>query len=314
VIGSSTDGKLLGQDGDVVWLMLDNEPWAVGAADGKPLLHGAGLEERNPELEGVLPSESRFYGFDQGLVVTTADARQFVIRGPDLKAVPYAPAAAPVLPPELKANGSERIAPMRPPIGDVPARLVELDGRRIGLYSAPEARDAASDGFGDRLRYPYTILKESAPVRRGFWNANTVSTQRFNEKYDRFTDFTPIDGGPSFLNGRFLKVPGTDDALLLEKPAGVLVWHDTRIDSQGRLAVTRLDAKLKTLWTTELPLSATNNSPAIGSWLLPGRLLVMGARQTVDDGVTSWETHVVTLTLADGASKAWSLQRGEAVP
>ena len=314
VIGSSSEGALLGQDGDVVWLLLDSEPWAVGAADGKPLVHGAGLEERNPGLKGLLPSESKFYGFDRGLVVMTADARQWVVRGPDMQAVAYVPTPAPVVRPELKSNGSERLVPMRPPFGDVPARLVELDGRRVGLYSAPEARDAASDGFGDRLRYPYSILKEGAQVRRGFWNANTVSTQRFDEKYDRFTDFTPIDGSPSFLNGRFLKVPGTDDALLLEEPAGVLVWHDTRIDSQGRLALTRLDAKLKALWTAELPLSETSNSPSISSWLLPGRLLVVGARQKVDDGVTSWETHVVTLSLADGASKAWSLQRGAAVP
>lgn len=314
VIGSNSEGALLGQDGEVVWLILDSEPWAVGAADGAPLLHGAGLEERNPELKGVLPSESKFYGFDRGLVLMTADARPFVIRGPGLKAVPYVPTSAPVAPPGLKSNGSERIVPMRPPLGDVPARLAELDGRRIGLYSQAEARDAASDPFGERLRYPYTILKQGAQVRRAFWNANTVSTTRFDETYDRFTDFTPIDGAPSFLNGRFLKVPGTDDAMLLEAPAGLLVWHDTRIDSDGRLAVTRLDASLKTLWTTELPLSETSNSPSISSWLLPGRLLVMGARQTLDDGVTSWETQVVTVALADGASKSWSLQRGEAVP
>ena len=314
VIGSNTDGALLGQDGDVVWLMLDNEPWAVSAADGKPLVHGTGLEARNPELKGVLPSESKFYGFDHGLVVMTADARQFVIRRPDLKALPYMPTAAPVTAPELKANGSERIVPMRPPLGDIPARLVELDGRRIGLYSAAEARDAANDEFGEQLRYPYTVLKEGAQVRRSFWQANTVSIERFDEIYERFTDFTPIEGAPSFLNGRFVKVPGTDNVLLLTEPTGVLVWHNTRIDSQGRLALTRLDASLKTLWTTELPLSETNWSPTVSSWLLPGRLLLMGAQETVDDGVTSWETHVVTVTLADGARMGWNLQRGEAMP
>ena len=307
VIGSNTEGNLLGQEGQVVWLVLDNEPWAISAADGRTLINGAGLEERNPELKGLLPSESKFYGFDRGLVLMTADARPFVIRGPELKAVPYVPTPVPVAPPELKSNGSERIVPLRLP-GDVQVRLAELDGRRIGIYSPAEARDAASDPFGDRLRYPYTILREGAQVRRSFWNANTVSTTRFDETYDHFTDFTAIDGAPSFLNGRFLTVPGTDDALLLEEPAGIAVLHDTRIDSEGRLAVTRLDASLKKMWTTELPISETNISPSVSYWLLPGRLLVMGAQQTVEDGVTSWETHVVTLTLADGAIRTWSLQ------
>jgi len=308
VIGSAADGALLGQEGDVVWLVLDHEPWAVSAADGKLLANGAGLEERNPELKGLLPSESKFYGFDQGLVLMTADARQFVVRGPDLKATPYVPTPVTAPPPDLKSNGSPRIVPLRMAIGEIPARLVELDGRRIGLYSEKEARDAADDTFGDHLRYPYSILKEGAQVRRVFWQANTVPMTRFDETFDRFTDFTPVEGAPGFLNGRFVRVHGTDNAVLLDQPAGVLVWHDTRIDSEGRLAVTRLDAGLKNLWTTELPISETPNSPAFSYWLLPGRLLVMGAEQTTEDGVTSWETQVVTLSLADGASKTWSLQ------
>lgn len=308
VIGSAAEGRLMGQDGAVVWLLLDNEPWAVSAADGKPLADGAGLEERNPELKGLLPSESKFYGFDQGLVLMTADARPFVVRGPGLKAVPYVSAPVPAPPPDLKPNGSPRIVPLRMSIGEIPARLVELDGRRIGLYSDKEARDAADDTFGDHLRYPYSILKEGAQARRSFWHARTVPMTRFDETYDRFTDFTPVDGAPSFLNGRFVKVHGTDDALLLAQPAGVLVWHDTRIDDRGRLAVTRLDAGLKALWTTELPISETPNSPSFSYWPLPGRLLVMGAEQTTKDGVTSWETQVVTLSLADGSSRTWRLQ------
>ena len=217
-------------------------------------------------------------------------------------------------PPKLDANGSQITVPMRPFTGDVPARLVELDGRRVGLYSTEEARDAASDEIGRQLRYPYTILQQGGQVRRTFWNANAISTERFNETYDRFTDFTPIDGAPGFINGRFLKVTGTDDALVLDKPWGVLVWHNTRIDSKGRLAMTRLDVKLKTVWTTELPMSENNFGPAFRYWLVPGRVVMLGAQETVEDGVTSWETHVATLALADGGSQAWSLQRGEAVP
>lgn len=313
VIGSSAEGQLLGQDGGVVWLILDSEPWAVSATDGKPLAHGADLEARNPELKGVLPVDAKFYGFDQGLVVMTADARHVVIRGPEMKAMPYVATPTPVAPAEQMADVRERIVPLRLS-RDQPARLVELAGRRIGLYSVAEAQDAANDELGDRLRYPYTILKQGGQVRRTFWNANAISTERFNETYNRFTDFTPINGAPGFLDGRFLTPMGSDDALPMDRPAGVLVWHLTRIDSAGRLALTRLDHSLRSLWTTELPISETAISPKVSYWLLPGRILIMGAQQNVDDGVTSWDTHVVTLAMADGARQAWSLQRGEAVP
>jgi len=63
-----------------------------------------------------------------------------------------------------------------------------------------------------------------------------------------------------------------------------------------------------------LPISQTNLSPSVSDWPLPGRLLVLGARQTVQDGATTWETHVVTLALDDGAKQVWNLQRDKAVP
>ena len=161
VIGSAADGRLLGQDGAVVWLLLDNEPWAVRAADGKPLADGAGLEKRNPTLKGLLPSEATFFGFDNGLVLMTADARPFVVRGPDLKAVPYVPTPAPVAHPELKSNGSPRIVPLRIAIGEIPARLVELDGRRVGLYSEKEARCR-----GGHVRRPPALSVQHPPGKR----------------------------------------------------------------------------------------------------------------------------------------------------
>ena len=88
VIGSSASGRLLGQEGDTVWLLVDNEPMAVSAADGSIRANAQALQQRNPALKGLLPSSSDLYGFDGGLVLTAADAQRYRVRGTGLAAEP----------------------------------------------------------------------------------------------------------------------------------------------------------------------------------------------------------------------------------
>ncbi|NJR43728.1 MAG: hypothetical protein HC767_14815 [Akkermansiaceae bacterium] len=49
------------------------------------------LEARNPALQGQLSKEEKFYLFDAGLVVITADGQRFRVRAPDFKTEPYTP-------------------------------------------------------------------------------------------------------------------------------------------------------------------------------------------------------------------------------
>jgi hypothetical protein len=313
VIGSDVDARLLGQDGDRVWLLIGDAPLAVSAADGSVIADAQALQQRNPELAGLLPNEAKHYGFDQGLVLMAADARRFVVRGKDLAATAYTPPPPPVDLPPQRADGSYESVPLRPPIGEVPVRQVTLDGQWLGLYSEKEAQDAGNDSFGRHLRWPYTVLDEGALARRSFWRARIATEQRFDERFDRLADLTPVAGAPTFLASRFVKIPGTDDAVRLDDPASVLVWHRTRIDSAGRIALTRLDAGLKPLWTTALPLTEATSINGLTYWLLPGRLVVMGLLQSEDDGVTSREPHLVSVDLRDGAMQAWNMTREAAV-
>ena len=313
VIGSASSGRLLGQDDGVVWLLMDGEPWAVSAADGQVLADAAGLQERNPVLRGLLPADERHYGFDQGLMLLSADARPFVVRGPDLQAAPYQAPKKPTPPPDLNADGVPRIAPLEMP-GEVPARQLILDGQWLGLYSEKEAADAAVDEWGDRYRYPSTILNEGSVVRRHFWRATITPTERLNERFDTLTDFRPVADSPVFLKGRFLKDLATGKPLVLSSPTGVAVWHSTRIDSDGRLAVSRLGVDLQPLWTTELPLSENSTSNPVTYWLLSDRLLVMGEMWWMDDGVNLREPHLVSVDMRDGSRQAWSLSREAPLP
>jgi hypothetical protein len=307
VIGSDVDARLLGQDGALVWLLIGDAPFAVSAADGSIVADGEAIERINPELEGLLPSEAKHYGFDQGLVFMAADARQFAIRGPEHEAVAYTPPPPPAAQQvRLKANGMPEIVPLMPPIGEVPSRQLVLQGQWLGLYSEKEAAEAANDTWGQKLQYPYSILDEGKLARRTFWRAKIIRTDDA-ERFERLSDLTPVAGAPTFLNGRFAKDPQTGEARVLDDPPGVLVWHSTRIDSAGRLALTRLDADLKPVWSTELPLSETDFARRVATWPLPGRLVAMGTQQAEDAGVTRFDPYLVSVDLATGALQASKL-------
>jgi len=313
IIGSSADGRLLGHEDGLVWLLVDGKPMALAPDDGAVVADASAIERRNPALAGLLPAEAQFYGFDRGLVFASADARQFVVRDRGLRAEPYR-TATPVAPaPRLKANGMPEIVPLRRPFGREPARQVRLEGQWLGLYSGKEAMDAGDDASGDHLRWPYTVLDEGSRARRGFWRADIVRAERFGESFERLDALAPVDDAPVFLNGRFLENLATDQPLVLEDPSSVLVWHRTRIDRDGRLALARVGADLRPLWSAELPLSESGTVNPVRFWALPDRVLVMGNLETHADGVNGRAPHLVSIALADGTWRAWDMVGGQAV-
>jgi hypothetical protein len=307
VIGSDVAAQLLGQDGGIVWLLIGDAPFAVSTADGSVVADAVALQQINPALRGLLPTEAKHYGFDRGLVLMAADARQFAIRGPGHEAVAYEPPPPPTLPEgRLQANGTREVVPTMP-FGDVPARQVMLQGKWLGLYSEKEAADAAGDDWGRNLRWPYTVLNEGRLVRRAFWRAKIVAAQRFDDRFERLAELTPVGGGPTFLNGRFVKDAQTGEPRVLDDPAGILVWSSTRIDDAGRLALTRLDADLAPVWNTELPLSEVDTVNRIASWQLDGHVVVTGVQQIEEAGVTRRDPYLVTVDLKSGAMHAAKL-------
>jgi hypothetical protein len=304
VIGSAEGARLLGQEGQAVWLLIGDRPFAVSAADGRVIADSGALQRANPELQGLLPSEARHYSFDRGLVMMAADARMFVVRGPELKALAYTSPPPPSEPQgRLKANGTREIVPMRPPLGEVPTRQTQLRGRWLGLYSEKEAADAAVDEWGLKLLYPYTVVDEGAVARRRFWHAKIVPVRRFDDRFERLDGLTPVAGSQVFLKGRFMNDARTGKTRVPGSGEGVFVWHSTRIDDAGRLALTRLDGDLKPVWHTELPLSESSSINVISTWPLPGHVAVMGLLQSKDAGVTSRVAQLVSIDLETGEMK-----------
>ncbi len=65
VIGSDVDAKLLGQDGELVWLLIGEAPFALNAADGSVAVNAETLQQINSALQGLLPIEVQYFGFDR---------------------------------------------------------------------------------------------------------------------------------------------------------------------------------------------------------------------------------------------------------
>ncbi|KFN48248.1 PA2928 family protein [Arenimonas composti] len=307
VIGSAVDGRLLGQDGDLVWLLIDATPFALSASDGRIVIDGPALEARRHELAGLLPADATHYGFDRGLVITTADARVVSVRGPEFTVADYVPPPPPVPDAPLKANGSPRIVPMRPLYNHV--RHLQRGDEWIGLYSPKEAEAAAEDPFGDRYLFPYSILDEGTMARRQFWRGRIAEKQHFDERFPHIAGMDPVAGSPTFLRGRFLRDPRTD-AAFVPADGGLLVWHLTRVDSDGRLALSRLDDDFQPRWTTELPLSESGTGNPVSTWILDDRVVAAGDLQFEDaERIRQRDFHLVSISLADGARRAWNLTR-----
>lgn len=291
--GHNARARILGKDGALIWLFLHNQAVALSSADGAVLADRERLEAVNPQLKGLLSAELKFYTFDAGLVVITVDARRFRISAADFKAHPYTPA---------KESEFDRLSYMSSQWNggyqtkDFRVRQGMLWGRWIGMHTEKEAGDVGNDKFGDRIKNPYGSIDEGAQARRTLWTARIGKTEQFSEgKHDRLFDVTRLPGAPEFLQGGFFIRQGTRQALQLREPDAVLILHRTRIDAQGRLALTRLDGQFREQWKTVLPYIELTNR-----WEFADRLLLMGAEVVMQRGVAMQVERILAVSLADG--------------
>ena len=310
--GRVAQARILGPDGEMVWLFLNDQPVAVSAKDGSTLADRSTLEKNNPELRDLIPKDLDFYAYDGGLVFVAADARRWRIRGSDFHAEPYTP-------PNDEYFRNVQFMSTRWNGGyhtkDFLVRQMMLNGRWVGFFNEKEAADAGDDGFGDKIATgepgsnPDRVYYETSQARRTFWSARIGKTKEFSEgTHDRLFDVTRIPGAPEFLEAGLLIRQGTRQTLQLKNPDGFLVLHRTRLGEEGRLALTRLNNDLKPQWTTKLPFHDLRNR-----FESPGRLLLYGIVQQTEKGVTGTSEHLVALDLRDGKMQAWNVPREQKV-
>ena len=305
--GRSARGRILGQEGATVWLFVADQPVAVAAADGAVRAGRGLLEEKNATLRGILPEKLEFFAFDEGLVVTAADARRYRISASDWQAREYQPRSddhfRAISFQATQWNGGYRTA-------DFLTRHGMPGGRWLGIYSDAEAADAGADGFGDRYTSSANVRTESGPVRRALRSARIGRTKAFSEgSHPRLFDVVAVPGARDFLGGGFLVAAGTKAPLELVEPPGVLVVHQTRADAHGRIAMTRLGAGLRPAWNVALPYAELLNR-----WQLGDRLVLFGSFPDSDAEGFRHHEAIAVLGLGDGVVRSWNLTLGQEVP
>ncbi|MEO6970412.1 MAG: PA2928 family protein [Chthoniobacterales bacterium] len=287
-------------------MFLNDGPVAISARDGSQLADRRTLEERNPALRDLIPKDIDFYAYDGGLVIIAADARRFRIRTPEAAAEPYTPPNddyfRQVQFVATRWNGGYHTR-------DFLVRQMMLPERWVGFFSEREATDAGKDEFGGKLASggaganQDVVYYETKQARRTFWSGRIGKTKEFSEgTHDRLFDVTRIPDAPEYLEAGLLIQQGTKKPLRLQNPDGFLVLHKTRIDEEGRLALTRLDDNFKTQWTATLPFHDLRNR-----YESPGHLLLYGIVQETEKGVTGTSEHLVALNLDNGKTQSWNV-------
>ena len=304
--GRTAQARILGQEGETVWLFLNDGPVAVSSKDGSKLADRSTIDQRNPNLRDLIPKDLDFYAYDSGLVLTAADARRFRIRASDYSAEAYTPPNDDYFQQvqfmATRWNGGYHTR-------DFLVRQMNLNGRWIGFFNEKEAADAGDDGFGDKIATgepgsnPDRVYYQTTQARRTFWTARIGKTKEFSEgTHDRLFDVTRIPGAPEYLEAGLLIQQGTKQPLRLKEPDGFLVLHRTRLDEEGRLALTRLDDNFQTKWTATLPLHDLRNR-----YEASDHLLLYGIVQETRKGVTGSSEHLIALNLGDGKTQSWDV-------
>ena len=381
--GRNAEVRILGQQGEVVWVWMHDQVLALSARDGSLVADRSTLEQANPDLKGLVPAELKFHTFIGALVITLADARRMRIEVPGFRATPYQVADERQFSYAVSLgttwNGGHDTQ-------DFGVRHGRFGKDWIGLLSGKEARDAEDDARGDHYADSADIDDEGAMARRTFWRATNTAwsddflayggrkgvqgycedraesaardddsnaflraaadgnlddyqngaratapathAQRIREcvdtfdaeKFRRIVKLERIRNAGEWLQGRLLKAeadpgapqwtqrgmrvkPAVRAALWLQDPEGVLVLHRTRMDAQGRLALSRVDGTYaRTLWTAVLPYDALTNR-----WYTGSHLLLNGNWSEIREGVTTRHEALLSLNLADGRWQAWDI-------
>lgn len=236
--------KILGADGDTLWLLLKGHVAAVSAASGTPLLKVGELEARNPPLQGILPVEERFFSFDShGLRFTGLDGRAWRVDA--------------AFNARIEETAPEGQGTASPPAYYAPyasymfqVRSLDIPGWWLGLLNDDEARSFDENNVIGGL---------DIEGRHRLWRAKAGKDENFFGEMTVYNEFAPLPGSPEFLGGGLLRSyqVGTQlPALWLPEPDSVLVLHREKLGDLGRLKLTRVAGpEGNVLWDTVLPMT-----------------------------------------------------------
>lgn len=323
--GRPYDLHLFGLDGDRLWLYLRGLV-AVDADSGEIVLDADGLVGRNPDLDGRLKGEARYYGFDAaGFYLTDDQARQWRIDSDTGQAVAVTPEPA-------AARDKVVLPALWLPIATNAFKLrgVELDSHWLGLLSAADrarlAPPAATTEPAGALAQHQASMREPRYLpsvgtdRYRLWRADIRQVSAAPPDWPRdfpdnwghrnvYENWQPLQAAPEFLDAGLLHTGRGENPLWARDPDSVFVLDRERIGNDQPLQLSRIagpDGRV--VWRRQLPISVLQS-------VLPGgdQVVLFGRRYPVDETAVVGDPYhrsrewLVSVNLASGELRDYEL-------
>lgn len=303
--GGYLDREFLGVDGNAVWLLLHGKLVALSASDGSVVAPVGKVEELNPELKGLMPTDSRYIVFDsRGLCITAADARQWRVDPATFKVAEVVPVPQPpkegASPPEFISPGSS---------GLHLERGLDMTTSWMGLLTDEEAK-----AF-DEHNTPPSFTPET---RRRVWGAKVnVAKGEFSDTRD-YAEFKPLPESPEFLDSGLLREYKTQQqqrALWVLDPPSVFVLHRERLGEAGKLRLARVSGPVgKVEWEALLPLTNVQSVKKMEKHLLIFGHEYIEGDPDISDALRDSPQRLVSVEIATGTVHVHSHSASEAQP
>lgn len=302
--GGMMDRDILGVDGDTVWLVLHGRLVALSAKDGSVRAAVGRVEAENPELQGKMPTEARYFSFDyRGLAIKSTDARDwrvdpgtFKVRAPD----PSAPVVEGPRPPAFIVPDGTRLHQVRG---------LDVPGFWLGLLTDEEAKTFEENN---------TIGGLAPETRHKLYGGKATEDTNFFGGYLDYSELKPLPKAPDFLEGGLLREYSTATqlpALWMREPDSVFVLHREKLGEAGKLRLTRVAGpEGNVVWDAALPLTIVQSvMKAESNVILFGKEFIEGDPE-ITDTIRDSPQRLVSVDLTTGATSQFSYAALETHP
>lgn len=248
------DAAILGLSHNTVWMLADGL-MGVSLDDGEVVGDAESIENANPQLRGMMPTNRRQIYFDNGLVLIAADGRRWRVDNETLRAsVDTATVLAKtsiIGEPESRATDSLNWLPVSVTSQNhsYKSRDYIVGDTWYGMMHPSEIelqrRDPHTQNFSSGLRYRLW----STPLR------DTLNRMRQPARLP--LDFAPVPASPEFLYGGLLTTPdarGRNRVVGIANPTRFLVLHQDRVDAAGIQTLTCITLDGHVCWNAPLSM------------------------------------------------------------